>query len=301
MSIHNSPHKIRNGGSDRLFTIINYTIVTIIFLVVLYPVVYLVSASVTDPVDVSTGKMWLWPTSLTLEAYKLVFRTKMIWLGYRNTILYAVVGTFLSVFVTMFGAYALSRKDLVGRNLLTFIFTFTMFFSGGMIPTYLVVRSLHIINTPLSMILPNMLSIWNLIITRTFIQSTIPPDMLEAAKIDGCSDIKYFWKIVMPLSGTIIAVITLFYAVGIWNQYFNAMLYINDKALYPLTMVLRDLLVKNDITEAGLDAATQQRLQLTRDLLKYALIVVSSVPMLIIYPFIQKNFVKGVMVGSIKG
>lgn len=283
-----------------MFTIVNYIVVTIVFLLVLYPCVYVLSASISNPADVSSGKMWLWPTSINFEAYKMVFQNDMIWIGYRNTILYTIEGTVGSVFVTLFAAYALSRKDLVGRNVLTFLFTFTMFFNGGMIPTYLIVKDLNMLDTPFAIILPGMLSVWNLIITRTYIQTNIPPDILEAAKIDGCSDFKYFWSMVMPLSGSIIAVITLFYAVGLWNQYFNALLYITSKQLYPLSIVLREILIQNVNNEA-LDAAQQAKLEEMRQLLKYALIVVASVPVLIIYPFIQKNFVKGVMIGSIKG
>ena len=292
--------KIRDSFSDCMFTIVNYIVVTIVFLLVLYPCVYVLSASISNPADVSSGKMWLWPTSINFEAYKMVFQNDMIWIGYRNTILYTIEGTVGSVFVTLFAAYALSRKDLVGRNVLTFLFTFTMFFNDGMIPTYLIVKDLNMLDTPFAIILPGMLSVWNLIITRTYIQTNIPPDILEAAKIDGCSDFKYFWSMVMPLSGSIIAVITLFYAVGLWNQYFNALLYITSKQLYPLSIVLREILIQNVNNEA-LDAAQQAKLEEMRQLLKYALIVVASVPVLIIYPFIQKNFVKGVMIGSIKG
>lgn len=292
--------KIHDSFSDHVFSIVNYIIVTIVFIIVLYPCIYVISASVSNSADVTSGKMWLLPTSLNFDAYKMVFQNDMIWVGYRNTILYTLVGTFCSVFVTLFAAYALSRKDLVGRNALTFIFAFTMFFNGGMIPTYLVIKDLHMLNTPFAIIMPGMLSIWNLIITRTYIQTSIPPDILEAAKIDGCSDFKYFWRMVVPLSGSIIAVITLFYAVGLWNQYFNALLYITSKQLYPLSIVLREILIQNVNNEA-LNAADQAKLEQMRQLLKYALIVVASVPVLIIYPFIQKNFVKGVMIGSIKG
>lgn len=293
--------RARLWNIDTVFNFVNYTIVTVFFILALYPIIYVASASVTNPVDVTTGKMWLFPTSLNLEAYKLIMEDSSIWIGYRNTIFYTVTGTFLSVFTTLFAAYALSRKELAGRNFFTFIFAFTMFFNGGMIPTYLIVKDLGIIDTPFAMILPGMLNIWNMIVTRTFIQTSIPGELLESAKIDGCSDFKYFWKIVVPLSGSIIAVITLFYAVGLWNQYFNALLYINSKNLAPLSIILRDILIKNEINEALLDAELQARIQNMRDLLKYALIIVASVPVLALYPFVQRHFVKGIMVGSIKG
>jgi ABC-type sugar transport system, permease component len=299
--VTNMSYKLRETKGDKIFNAFNYLVVTVFFILVLYPCIYVFSASISNPVDVATGKMWLYPTSFSLEAYKLVFQKEMIGIGYRNTLLYMLSGTVLSVFTTLFAAYALSRKDLAFRNFFTFLFAFTMFFNGGMIPTYLVVNDLHLYNTPLAMIIPGMLSIWNMIVARTFIQTSIPQDLLEAAHIDGCSDFAYFWQIILPLSAPIVAVLALFYAVGIWNQYFNALLYMDNQNLYPLQMVLRSILIMNEADSTVVDVDTLAYWQRMRELLKYALIVVASVPVLIIYPFIQKYFIKGMMVGAIKG
>ena len=228
----------------------------------------------------------------------------MIWTGYKNTIIYTVVGTFINLVMTICAAYPLSRKDFVPRNFLMFIFMLTMYFSGGLIPTYLVVSKMHLLNTPWAMMIPGAVSIYNVIITRTYFVNSIPSSLQEAAELDGANTFQFLMKIVLPLSKPIIAVIALYYAVGHWNDFFTALIYLNDKELMPLQSFLRDLLMSNKMSlnnMQGLDAAqAEAKMQLSQTL-KYSAIIVSTVPVLCIYPFIQKYFVKGVMIGSVKG
>jgi putative aldouronate transport system permease protein len=292
---------IQDNKKDRLFTIMNTLFLCIITFIVLYPLIYIVSASFSSPSAVLSGKVWLWPVDVTLEGYRAVFEYKRIWTGFANSLFYTIAGTTLNVAITLMAAYALSRKDLVGRKLIMMMCVFTMIFSAGIIPSYLVVQDLGLLNSRWAMILPTALSVWNLIIARTFFQVTIPHELLEASQMDGCSDFKFFFKVVIPLSAPIIAVLTLFYAVGHWNQYFQALLYIRDPDLFPLQLILREILIRNEVDASMLQdvrvAAEQAGL---RQLLKYSLIVISSVPVLIIFPFVQKHFVKGVMIGSLK-
>lgn len=293
---------IRDRGGDRIFSIVNYVILFLFLLAVAYPLIYVVSASLSDPRAVISGKMWLWPVDVTLEGYKAVFRNPKIITGFRNSLFYTVAGTFVSVVLTLLAAYPLSRKDLRGRGIVMALFLFTMLFNGGLIPTYLTVRALGMINTPFAMILPAALSVYQVIITRTFFQFSIPDELLEAAHLDGCSDFRFVRDVVIPLSGPIIAVNALLYAVGQWNSFFNALIYLTDQSLFPLQLVLREILIQNqmDVTQFG-DIAKQMQRQNLQDLLKYSLIVVASLPVLIIYPFVQKHFVQGVMIGSLKG
>jgi len=269
---------------------------------VLYPCIFIVSASFSSTEAVVSGRVWLWPVDPGLQGYRAVFENKAVWRGFLNSIYYTGVGTFCNVCLTVIAAYPLSRRDFVGRSVFMFLFVFTILFSGGMIPTYLLVKQLGMLNTVWAMILPSALSVFNVIITRTYFQTTIPNEMLEAAQMDGCSDIRFLRRIVLPLSGPILAVITLFYAVGHWNSYFNALLYLNDRSLFPLQLVLRGILIQNQIDPSMMmneeDLVARQGLA---DLLKYSLIVVATVPVLVIYPFVQKHFVKGVMIGSVKG
>jgi putative aldouronate transport system permease protein len=294
--------KISEAHGDRIFTISNYAVLSVFFVSVLYPLVYIVSASFSSSSAVISGKVWLWPVEPGLKGYKAVFEYEAIWVGFYNSLYYTVLGTILNVALTVVAAYPLSRKDFVGRNIFMFIFVFTIMFSGGLIPTYMLVRDLGLRNTRWAMIVPTAISVFNVIITRTYFQSTIPGEMLEAARVDGCNDLHFLAKIVLPLSGPILAVITLFYAVSHWNTYFNALLYLQDSKLYPMQMILRSILIQNQIDPNMLlseeDLVARQGLA---DLLKYSLIVVSTLPVLIIYPFVQKYFVKGVMIGAIKG
>lgn len=294
--------KMKEAGSDRLFTIMNYLVLTLIMIIVLYPLVYVVSASFSSSSAVLSGRVWLWPVEPTLDGYRAVFKNGMVVRGFMNTLFYTVAGTGINLLFTVLAAYPLSRKDFRGRNVFMLLFVFTMMFNGGLIPTYLLVKNLGMIDTVWSMLIPAALSVWNVIIMRTYFQTTIPGELLEASQLDGCTDFRFLLRIVLPLSGPILAVIALFYAVGHWNQYFNAMIFLKRADLYPLQLILRDILVQNEINIDMLgDAKTAAARQGLRELLKYSLIVVTSVPLLVVYPFVQRFFVKGVMIGSIKG
>lgn len=289
-------------GADRIFNIVNYVILAIFLISVAYPLIYVFSASLSDPQAVISGRMWLWPVDVTLDGYRAVLRNSRIVTGFQNSLFYTVAGTLVSVVLTLLAAYPMSRRDLAGRNVIMFFFVFTLLFGGGLIPTYLVVRETGLLNTRWAMIIPTALSVYNMIITRTFFQTTIPDELLEAAQIDGCSDFRFLRDVVIPLSGPIIAVNALFYAVAQWNQYFSALIYLTDPNLFPLQLILREILVQNqvDLTQiADIDQLMQR--QNLQDLLKYSLIVVASAPVLIIYPFVQKHFVRGVLIGSLKG
>lgn len=287
---------------DKIFTVIVAIVLTLFFIVVLYPCIFVISASFSSGNAVQAGKVLLFPVDFSLEGYKAVFNTPKVWIGFRNSLFYTVAGTLISLVLTMTTAYCLSRNDVPGRNIIMLFFTFTMFFNGGMIPTYLVVRQMHMLNTPWALIIPGAISVYNMIVARTFIRNTIPNELMEASMIDGCSDIKYFVKIVLPLSKAIIAVLVLFYGVGIWNAYFNALIYLNDRDLYPLTIFLREILLVESIDPSTVaDPELQAKIASMAGVIKYSLIVVTMIPIMLIYPFIQKYFVKGVMIGSVKG
>ena len=294
--------KIRYCRSDKVFYTISDIFLALLLLLVAYPLIYVLSASFSSGNAVSAGRVVLWPVDFSLEGYKAVFNKSDIWPAYLNTILYTVVGTFINVAMVMIAAYPLSRSDLKGRNVVMVLFTFTMFFGGGMIPFYILLTQLHMIDTFWVMVVPGALSVYNMIIARTFIQSSIPGELFEAASIDGCSDTRYFFEILLPLSKAIIAVLALFSAVGHWNSYFNAMMYLNTRSKMPLQIVLREILIMNQIDYSTVgDPELILKMGNLGDVLKYALIVVSTVPILCVYPFVQKYFVKGVMIGSIKG
>jgi putative aldouronate transport system permease protein len=293
--------KIRDRGFDLVFMIFIYVILSLILVILLYPIIFVLSASISDPSAIMAGKVVLFPVGFTLKAYQAVANYPKIWVGFSNSLFYTVVGTLVNLVVTILAGYALSRKDLVGRNFFIFLFAFTMLFSGGIVPTYLVVNQLGLINTRWALILPQALSVWNLIIAITFFRTSIPIELLEAAQLDGCSDFQYLTRVVIPLSAPIVAVLALFYAVGHWNEYFSALLYLSKPELYPLQIILRAILVQNQVDFTMIDVRSYQAIQGMRELLKYALIVVASTPVLIIYPFVQKYFVKGVMIGSLKG
>ncbi|WP_284639361.1 carbohydrate ABC transporter permease [Paenibacillus silviterrae] len=293
---------IREATGDKIFNIVNYVMLSLFFIAVLYPLIYIISASFSSTKAVISGKVWLWPVDPGLKGYEAVFSNKAIWSGFANSLFYTVVGTMVNVVLTLMAAYPLARKDFIGRNLIMFIFVFTIMFSGGLIPNYMLVKDLGLLDTRWAMIIPSALSVFNVIITRTYFQTNIPNEMLEAAQVDGSTDWQFLTRIVLPLSGPIVAVISLFYAVNHWNSYFSALLYLKDRDLYPLQLVLRSILIQNQIDPSMVmseeDLVARQGLA---DLLKYSLIVVATVPVLIIYPFVQKHFVKGVMIGSIKG
>ncbi len=295
-------NKVRDSLEDKVFyTSINIILFLVLMLVGL-PLVYVLAASFSSPEAVTSGKVLLWPVDFSLEGYKAVFQHKLILRSYGNSMFYMVVGTCINVTLTMFAAYPLSRKELPGGKGLMLLFTFTMVFTGGLIPTYLLISKLHMLNTVWAMIIPGAVTAYNMIVARTFIQSNIPREVLEAAQIDGCNDLQFFFRFVLPLSKAVIAVITLYYAIGHWNAYFKALIYLKDDNLYPLQIVLKDILVSNEITANMVyDSELADAKEGLSELLKYSLIVVSVIPMLIIYPFVQKYFVKGVMVGSVKG
>ena len=288
--------------NDKIFYIIITAILTFFFIAVLYPCIFVLSASFSSGVAVQSGKVILFPVDLSIEGYRAVFNTSTVWTGFINSPFYTVVGTTINLVMTLTAAYCLSRRDLPGRNGIMLLFTFTMFFSGGMIPSYMMVQSLGILNTRWALLLPGAIGVYNLIVARTFIINSIPLELLEASQMDGCSDVMYYLKVVIPLSKAIIAVLVLFYGVGHWNAYFNAMIYLHDKSLYPLTLFLREILMASQIDPSTVqDPELQARLAEMAGAIKYSLIVVSMVPVLIIYPFVQKYFVKGVMIGSVKG
>ncbi|GMK38613.1 sugar ABC transporter permease [Paenibacillus sp. CCS19] len=292
---------IRESFGDRVFLAGIYAFLGLILVIILLPLLHIVSASFSSPMDVTSGKVWIWPVHPTLAGYSAVFHNSQIWLGYWNSIIYTVLGTLISVIMTIMIAYPLSRKSFYGRNVLMLLIVFTMLFSGGMIPLYLVIKQLHMIDTRWALVIPQALAVWQVIVARTFFQSTIPDELAEAADLDGCGDINFLIRIVIPLSKPIIAVMVLMFAVGQWNAYFDALIYQKSQSLFPLQLVLRNILILN--SDAGNTTDLQQMLarQGMKDLMKYSLIVVASLPVLIIYPFVQKHFVKGMMIGSIKG
>ncbi|MDU4694657.1 MAG: carbohydrate ABC transporter permease [Paenibacillus sp.] len=293
---------VTKGPSDeRWFDVIVYLIAAVIIVIVLYPLLFVVSASFSDPARVLNGEVWLLPKGATLEAYNNILHNEQIWTGYRNSILYTVVGTLINIGMTLLAAYPLSRPDLPGRKGLMLIITLTMFFSGGLIPSYLLVKNLGMVDTMWALIIPGAISTYNLIVMRTYFQSSIPWELQEAAHIDGCSNWRLLISIILPLSKPILAVMVLFYAVGHWNAFFNALIYIRSEDLYPLQLVLREILMISQ--SAGVDGGNvgmEEKILLSESI-KYAVIIVSSLPVLIMYPFVQRHFVKGVMIGSIKG
>ncbi len=294
--------RIRHSTTDRVFLALNNAFLVFWFLVVFYPLLYVVNASFSAPEAIMTGRVQLWPVGFNLEGYKAVFQSSQVLTGYYNSFVYVVLGTSINIVLTIAMAYPLSRKDFRGRNAIMFGVTFTMLFSGGLIPTYLLVRDLGLVNTRWAMVLPNAIAVWNVIITRTYLQATIPDELLESAYMDGCGNIRFLVSIVLPLSKAIIAVIGLFYAVGHWNAFFNALIYLRDSRLYPLQIILRSILLLNQIDpEMMVDVERAQALEFMAEILKYSLIVVASVPVMLIYPVVQRHFVKGVMIGSLKG
>jgi len=294
--------RINESIGDRFFNIINLIFVTIFFLIVLYPLVYILSCSVSDPSLVGSGDVWLFPKGINIDGYERVFQDKNILTGYSNTIFYTFFGTLINLIMTLTAGYALSKKTLPGRNLIMTYLFITMYFSGGLIPTYLIVKNLGLINTRLILLIIGAVSVYNIIICRTFFQS-VPHELEEAAQIDGMSHSKIFFHIVIPISKALIGVMALFYGVAHWNSYFSAMIYIIDDSKKPLQLFLRTILVNEQMSSAmaGVDSEMRYETEKLKQLLKYSVIIVSSLPVLIAYPFLQKYFDKGVLVGSLKG
>ncbi|RJG20608.1 carbohydrate ABC transporter permease [Paenibacillus thiaminolyticus] len=287
---------------DRIFDVVNYVLLTLVMLIVLYPLLFVLSASVSNPETVLRGEMWLIPKQINFDAYAKIFQNKDILLGYGNTILYTLLGTAINLIMTICAAYPLARKDFLGRGLITAMIVFTMFFGGGLIPTYLLIKNLNMLDTLWVMVIPNAVAVWNIIIMRTFFQQSIPGEIQEAAMIDGCSHMQTLLRIVLPLSMPIIAVMVLFYAVGHWNSYFNALIYLSSKDKFPLQLILREILIQSDSGDMiKLTSESAVKMKMSVEGLKYAVLVVANLPMLILYPFLQRYFVKGIMIGALKG
>lgn len=297
------------GRKIRLFDVINITLLLILTFACIYPLYYTVIASFSDYIPVATGKISFWPVDFTTLAYEAVFENQEIWSGYLNTIIYTVCGTLFNLFLTIPTAYVMSRKRMFGHTLFTWFFLITMYFSGGMVPTYLLYKTLNLVNNPMIMIVTGGLSVYNMIVARTYFSSSIPESLFESVRIDGGSEFDQFFRIALPLAKPVLAVITLYYAVGHWNSYFNAMMYLSNKKYHPLALVLRRILILNESVVSD-DLLANMDVRILEDLtqkanmavvMKYALVLISSLPLLIAYPFVQKYFVKGVMIGSVKG
>lgn len=270
-------------------------------LIVIYPLYFIVIASFSNPTEVANGKVWFVPSQFTVDGYKEIMRHSELWTGYRNTIVYTVLGTVTGLAVNIPAAYALSRRDLVGRKLITFFFIFTMFFNGGLIPTYFTIRDFGLYDTFWVMVLPFSVVVYHIIIARTFFDSSLPQGILDAAQIDGCGNLRFFFQIALPLSKAVLAVIALYTAVSQWNAYFNALVYIRNEDLKPLQLVIRNILITNQAMAGTGDGLAAQEARRLSELMKYAVIIISTVPIMCVYPFVQKYFSQGVMIGAIKG
>lgn len=289
--------------SDRIFNIINYLFVIGIGLVVAYPLIFIISSSLSSSNAVISGRVWLWPVEPGFIGYKAIFEHRDIWIGFMNSLFYTFVGTLINIVLTSLAAYPLSRTRMFGKNLIMGIFLIPLVFDAGLIPTYLVVQRLGLVDTRWAMLLPLGMIVWNVFILMSFMSSSIPDELYEASVLDGCDHIRFFTRIVLPLSKAGMAVVVLFYAVMHWNTYFNALIYLSSRNLIPLQIILRKILVLNDIDEILLTSVSKEGIerQNLKEVLKYSLIVVSCLPMLILYPFIQKYFVKGILIGAVKG
>ena len=300
-------HKWRNlPAGDKIYLGLVYLFLTLFIIIVIYPLLYVISCSFSSPEALIQGRVFFLPVEPGLQGYEAVFSNTRVWRGYANTILYTALGTLIGTSVSMIAAYVLSRREFPMRGFLTIFFMVTMFISGGTIPMYLWLKTLHMLNTLWAIVVPGAVSVWLVIVARTFIQSTIPEELYEATSLDGGSYLQYLFHVILPLSKPILAVLALNFALGHWNSYYSALIYLNDAGKYPLQLVLRDILVQNsvDVTNsasAGTDVNNQMHKQYLSELLKYSLIIVSSAPLLIIYPFLQKYFIKGTMIGSVKG
>jgi putative aldouronate transport system permease protein len=293
--------KGRFKGSEFIFKAAVFAICVLTVAVVVYPLYFIVIASFSDPVAVRSGEVWLFPKSVTLQGYQKIFENERIWLGYVNTIIYTVAGSLFGMLVTLPTAYALSRKDFRFRKPLSIYFIFTMFFSGGLIPTYMIVNKVGITNTAWVMIILWGFNTYNMIIARTFFEANVPGELLDAARMDGCGTTRFFLRVVLPLSQAIVSVIFLFNVVWKWNEYFTALIYLRDQSLMPLQIVLRDILLQNDMFKNGQGASGASTIANLGDLIKFGIIIVSTLPVMVMYPFLQKYFQKGIMIGAVKG
>jgi putative aldouronate transport system permease protein len=290
---------------DKVFDAISFAVLTFIFVIVAYPLYFVIIASISDPVKVAGGQVTLYPLGITWDGYKEVFRNIGVMRGFFNSIYYTILGVSINLVVTLPTAYGLSRNDVYGRKAISIFYIITMFVSGGLIPTYLVVKSLGMVNTVWALVIPGALSVYNMMVARTFFKTNIPVELWEAARMDGCSNTSFFFRIVLPISGAIIAILVLWYGVGHWNSYFSALVYIMDREKYPLQMELRNILILNNQVPlnamSGEQLMERNRLEALKETMKYSLIIIASLPVMALYPFIQKHFVKGIAVGSLKG
>lgn len=294
----------KTSTADILFDFLVAVLSLMVFIIIAYPIYFVIIASVSDSRLVTRGLVTLFPRGFSLYGYEQIFQDTRIWIGYMNTMIYTIGGTFINLLVTLPAAYALSRKDMRGRNFLTFFFAFTMFFNGGIIPTYLLFRDLGLIDSRWVFVIPTALNVFNLIIARTFFEHSIPNSLYEAAELDGCSHFQFFMKVALPLSKALISVIGLYYLVQHWNNFFTGLIFIRDYSKQPLQIVLRDILISNQAFQGGAGASGGDiggYAQQYAEQIKYAVIIVSTLPILAVYPFLQKYFEKGVMIGSIKG
>ncbi|HHU28007.1 TPA: carbohydrate ABC transporter permease [bacterium] len=292
---------LRDTKGDKIFYIVNAFIMILLAIIVIYPMYFILIASISDPDAIFNGEVYLLPVNITFKGYERLFSDRLFWIGYRNTIIYVVVGTTLNILMTIPTGWALSRKELPGRKYIMWFFIITLFFGGGLIPFYLLVSKLGMVDSPLALIIPSALSVWNAFMTKAYYESNIPQELLEAAEIDGANEFKTFLSIIIPISKPIIAVMILFYAVGHWNSYFNALIFISSEEYYPLQLVLKDILIATEVIggPAG-DAATIIEQNKIANQIKYSSIIVSSLPIILLYPVIQKFFNKGILVGSFK-
>jgi putative aldouronate transport system permease protein len=300
---HRPRQTLRNRYGDLAFNIAATTVLLLSILAVVYPLYFIVIASVSDPNAVYEGKVWLFPSGVTTEGYGRIFADSRIWNGLGNTVIYTVLGTAVSVSTILCGAYALSRKDMPGRKFLMLLFVITMFFDGGLITKYLVVRDLGMLDTVWAVVLPGAVGVWNLIIARSFFEHTIPNELREAAQMDGATDFKFFFQMVLPLSKPLIMLMVMVHVVAHWNSFFDALIFLNDDSKYPLQLVLRNILIQSDVSSTGTtggDIESYAAAQRIAELTKYAMIVVSSLPLMIALPFMQKHFTKGAMIGAVK-
>lgn len=298
--------RIGRCRSDVIYDTILFILLSLVFLVVAYPLYFVIISSVSDPIAVSNGEVTFYPIGFTLDGYREVFKTNTVIRGFLNSLLYTVCGVSVNLLVTLPTGYALSRKDFALKKFVTFFYMLTMFIGGGMMPTYLIVKQTGLLNSMWALIIPGAMGVYNMIVAKTFFSTNIPLELMEAAKLDGCGNTRFFFHIVLPLSGAITAILVLYYGQGHWNSYFSALLYINDREKWPLQLELRNILLLNTNTMTKEFITEEMRKEQARrealaNMMKYSLIIISSIPMLIVYPFVQKHFVKGVMIGSVKG
>lgn len=293
--------RIRESRADRMFMFCVYLLLVVFLAVVLLPLMYIVASSFSSPNAVSSGRVLFWPVDFSLRGYSAVFENPQVIRGYANSLFYTVAGTLVSVVMTIAIAYPMSRRTLVGRNVVMSLIVFTMLFTGGLIPTYLVVQQVGLLDTRWALIVPQAIGAWQVIIARTYFRTVIPDELAEAAQLDGCGDLRFLWSVVIPLAKPMIAVIALMYAIYQWNSYFDALIYLKNPDLFPLQIVLRNILILNTYGGGAIDASVVMERRQLADLLKFSLIVVASVPVLLIYPFVARYFTKGIMIGAVKG